>query len=432
MTAPGVCLAWALVDGKRVHAETMRGVPHDQRPRAICPCCSEIVVWKAGDVVTPHVAHAPGSSCAATNPETAAHWNAKFHVAELWNRYDFDFEADTAGFKITCRKCRREGQFHWWRRQMELMGYSRVEVEVPVGTRRADVAFVREETAFFNEANERVEWHQVTEEMFDRGSKKVISRHVTAVIEIKHSHAVDARKAEEYKRLGVPWIEISAEDALAWKDLEHAIKPLQVCDLTREAFERECEHCEDIRQAKREAEVQRQNERRRDLALGRLHVQDRYEAPALTLVVAASVLGTRGPTAIAASVLGHNQPVRTKLLRGDYTWMEAIWMAIEFAMDRLHEVAPGRSATIFSKAVTREKQISVLRYGYLGHEPFECRKGAIALCAVERGHVLMHSMPDERLQAAFKRVHARAYAAVRAPVASPRTIITSAGVGRML
>lgn len=407
MTAPGVCLAWALVDGKRVHAETMRGVPHDQRPRAICPCCSEVVVWKAGDVVTPHVAHALGSSCAATNPETAAHWNAKFHVAELWNRYDTDFEADTAGFQITCRKCRRVSLFHWWIGQFESLGYTHVKVEVPIGTRRADVAFLIENK---------------TPTGFD----------VTAVIEIKHSHAVDARKAEEYKRLGVPWIEISAEDALAWKDLKHAIKPLQVCDLTREMFERQCEHCEDIRRAKREAEVQRQNERRRDLALGRLHVQDRYEAPALTLVVAASVLGTRGPTAIAASVLGHNQPVRTKLLRGDYTWMEAIWMAIEFAMDRLHEVAPGRSATIFSKAVTREKQISVLRYGYLGHEPFECRKGAIALCAVERGHVLMHSTPDERLQAAFKRVHARAYAAVRAPVASPRTIITSAGVGRML
>lgn len=432
MTAPGVCLAWALVDGERVHAETMRGVPHDQRPRAICPCCSEVVVWKAGDVVTPHVAHAPGSRCAATNPETAAHWNAKFHVAELWNSCDQDYIEDKPGFKITCRKCRRESQFHWWLGQFESMAYSRVEVEVPVGTRRADVAFVHEEIAFFSEANEQIEWHQVTEEMFNRGSQKVTRRDVTAVIEIKHSHAVDARKAEEYKRLGVCWIEISAEDALAWKDLKHPIKPLQVCDLTREMFERRCERCEDIRRAKREAEVQRQNERRRDLALGRLHVQDRYEIPSLTLVVAASVLGTRGPTAIAASVLGHNQPVRTQLLRGDYTWMEAIWMAIELAMVRLHEVAPGRSATIFSKAVTREKQISVLRYGYLGDKPFECRKGAIALCAVERGHVLMHSTPDERLQAAFKRVHSRAYAAVRAPVARPRTTITSAGVGRML
>lgn len=407
MTAPGVCLAWALVDGERVHAETMRGVPHDQRPRAICPCCSDVVVWKAGDVVTPHVAHAPGSRCAATNPETAAHWNAKFHVAELFNNYDDDKGPDYPGFKITCRKCNTTSDFHWFIRQCELMPYSRVEVEVPIGTRRADVAFVHEETAFFNEANEQIEWEHVTEEMFDRVSSKVISRDVTAAIEIKHSHAVDARKAEEYKRLGVPWIEISAEDALAWNSLDHAIKPLRVCELTQEMFERECESeaCEH----RRTTEYLHRREAEKRAAITKLHKQNGDELPSLWVVVAASVTGTRGPTVIAASVVGSNAPVRTWFI-GDSEWHAAIWIAISRAIDRLDNVVPGRKATIFSRYVTSRQQISALSCSVDSSARYE-DKERIALRAAQAGHVLLHSLPDKRLEDAFERTKAAAQAA---------------------
>jgi hypothetical protein len=220
---------------------------------------------------------------------------------------------------------------------------------------------------------------------------------VTAVIEIKHSHAVDQRKADEYARLGVYWIEIDARDALAWTDISEPITPLTICDRTRDLFESSfCEECE-LRQSSHEFEA------RRRAAITKLYAQSNQELPKPRVVVAASVIGTRGPTVVAASVVGSSQPPRTWFI-GECGWHEAIWVAIRHASARLRDVAPGQPATIFSKYVTARHQISALKYDSgLKHE--------VALQAVEAGHVLLHSLPDERLQRAFERTKAAAQAA---------------------
>ncbi len=382
-----IALAWALVDGQRVSASSMVGVDPEKRPAAVCPCCSEAVTWKAGTVVTPHVAHRPGSSCAVTNPETAAHWNAKYHVAQLFNDDGIvDVDERWLGFNITCRKCRHTSTFHWFARQYEELSCSRVEIETRVGTRRADVAFVDDCRCEGEEGYCRLGSHAKT----DRSA-------VTAVIEIKHSHAVDQRKADEYARLGVYWIEIDARDALAWTSIRKPITPLTICDRTRDLFESSfCEECDDRRWA-------HESEARRRAAITKLYAQSDQELPKPWVVVAASVIGTRGPAVVAASVVGSSQPPRTWFI-GECGWHEAIWIAIKRASARLRDVAPGQPATIFSKYVTARHQISALKYD-------NGLKDEVALQAVEAGHVLLHSLPDERLQRAFERTKAAAQAA---------------------
>jgi hypothetical protein len=313
-------------------------------------------------------------------------------VAQLFKGHDETESADRwLGFNITCRKCRHTSTFHWFARQYEELSYSRVEIETRVGTRRADVAFVEDCCCAGEEIEPycRVGSHTKT----DRSE-------VTAVIEIKHSHAVDQRKADEYARLGVYWIEIDARDALAWTDISEPITPLTICDRTRDLFESSfCEECEDRRWA-------HESEARRRAAITKLYAQSDQELPKPWVVVAASVIGTRGPAVVAASVVGSSQPPRTWFI-GECGWHEAIWIAIKRASARLRDVAPGQPATIFSKYVTARHQISALKYD-------NGLKDEVALQAVEAGHVLLHSLPDERLQRAFERTKAAAQAAPHA------------------
>ena len=52
-------LEWAFVNGAMRGAAEFVGVAAPERPTGICPCCCEAIVWKAGDVNIPHVAHRP-------------------------------------------------------------------------------------------------------------------------------------------------------------------------------------------------------------------------------------------------------------------------------------------------------------------------------------------------------------------------------------
>lgn len=77
-------LEWGIgPTGALVFASSMVGVDPRDRPRVTCPECDDVVTFKAGErgIVTPHVAHRSGSACAATNPETAEHMNAKLQLA---------------------------------------------------------------------------------------------------------------------------------------------------------------------------------------------------------------------------------------------------------------------------------------------------------------------------------------------------------------
>jgi len=121
-------MEWAVgQNGDRINATAFVGVALRRREQVTCLCCEEVVTPKAGDEKTPHFAHRPGSSCALTNPETAAHFNAKMHVASV------------LGACSVVRVLGRCPGGHSHALEWDLPYGHSVEVERAVGSRRPDV-----------------------------------------------------------------------------------------------------------------------------------------------------------------------------------------------------------------------------------------------------------------------------------------------------
>jgi len=410
-----IALAWALVDGQRVSASSMVGVDPEKRPAAVCPCCSEAVTWKAGTVVTPHVAHRPGSSCAVTNPETAAHWNAKYRLAERLNAGEpltFDVPCEDCGYlcraSINLAEVGVESrlQYLWsfrddvWDLFFHAPNQVRAEVERAVGNRRVDVALV----------------------CCDR---------VIAAIEIKHSHAVDEQKRRDLAEHRVPWIEVSSSDvdAPVIESLQEDGTRLSVTcnECFRRWFKRlearveEDERRERTRQQHERRQVADRIDERRAQSIERHKwLKDEWEKraanpPKLELVVSASRSVTRGegPAAVAATLIAHNAATRVKVLEGNWRWIDAVWQAIGFAMDRLEQVAPGHKATIYTKLGAWRDWKSAM---------YNPTNADVANRVLKAGHLLLHSKPGSPPhEAAFKRTHDRAYRALREGHLTQRT-----------
>jgi len=198
-------LEWATVDGVIFHAAQFVGVDPSDRPEGRCQCCEEAIVWKAGDVVLPHVAHRANSTCAATNPETAEHMNAKAKIAHA----------------LTCEnvltiasKCSagHPSEMPW-----AVAPWAYVQPEYRLGTRRPDVALLD------------------------------ASRDGLAAIEVLHTHAVDKAKAADFAAAGLPWVEVRSIVALEWD--EKSPLPIVAADaVTRAGFDAACRQCEEMRE----------------------------------------------------------------------------------------------------------------------------------------------------------------------------------------
>ena len=168
-------LEWGIgPTGALVFASSMVGVDPRDRPRVTCPECDDVVTFKAGErgIITPHVAHRNGAACAATNPETAAHFNAKMRLARV------------LGPRGVLRLRARCDFGHAVEADWHVPAWQRAEPEFRVDTRRPDVA------------------------LFDDGDA------VVGAVEVLHSHRVDRAKAADFAASGVPWVEIRAERVL--------------------------------------------------------------------------------------------------------------------------------------------------------------------------------------------------------------------------
>lgn len=365
MTRRGeVGLSFAVINGTKVFASSMVGVHPDDRPKALCHECGKGVHWKAGKEVTPHLAHEPDSLCALTNPETAAHQEAKSALQEaLLNR-------STLVITHTCKVCHMRSITREW-----IAGWSDVLMEFRVNSRRPDVVMV--------DANVDV----------------------IAAIEVKHSHAVDEKKAADLAASGVPWIEVGSAAARAWA--QDTSKPMPVLNADRatiEASSAACEICEALREGQRrwdkererlrEEQVRKAEEQRKaaqeleqlrraedaeldakvqlikarrafiESVLGisyesfrelQRHVYDERvvelesylaQPPRLRIAVGASVDGSRGPGVITFAKVGHNTPIHHAWFSEEMTWAQALKRAILGAVARLREVAPQVPATI--------------------------------------------------------------------------------------
>ena len=170
-------LQWAMVDDRPLSVFALLDTKPDDRPKGACPGCGRGTVWKIGEgKVTPHVAHEADAACGESGvspSETAEHLNAKLHLGELLGA--------TRGAQIVTR-C-RAGHDH--RRPWEVAEWDGVAVEYAIGSVRPDIVLMAHGRA-------------------------------VAAVEILHSHAVDGAKARKLAALGIPWVEVRSEFALAW------------------------------------------------------------------------------------------------------------------------------------------------------------------------------------------------------------------------
>lgn len=170
-------LQWAMVDGAPLSVFALLDTKPDDRPKGACPGCGRGIVWKIGEgKVTPHVAHEADAACGESGvaaSETAEHLNAKLHLGELLGA--------TRGAQIVTR-C-RAGHDH--RRPWDVAEWDGAAVEYAIGSVRPDIVLMAHGRA-------------------------------VAAVEILHSHAVDGAKARKLAALGIPWIEVRSEFALAW------------------------------------------------------------------------------------------------------------------------------------------------------------------------------------------------------------------------
>lgn len=174
-------LTWVVVDGEVRHISAFANLPVGRRPVASCPQCARPAILKLGEKVAHHAAHRPGDQCAATAPETALHLNAKFHLAEqLRLGAPLDLEDHCA----TGEGCAAVQARAWG------VAWDRVDVELPVGSRRPDITLFAGTTP-------------------------------VAAVEVFATHAVDAEKATVLAELELPWLEVRAHhiirgDVSAW------------------------------------------------------------------------------------------------------------------------------------------------------------------------------------------------------------------------
>lgn len=164
-------------------------LPRGRRPRAFCPVCLERVILRLGTRNRHHYGHRPDARCAAARGEGVLHLSAKIHLARV---------LASGGSELRIRYvCARVPEERTLERCTEAapvtipVVWDEVSVEYAVPSLRADLMLLRE------------------------------GREV-GVIEVYAHHEVDPAKADKYRRLGLPWIEVPAravlpEGGLAWE-----------------------------------------------------------------------------------------------------------------------------------------------------------------------------------------------------------------------
>lgn len=307
-------LEWATVDGVIFHAAQFVGVDPSDRPEGRCQCCEEAIVWKAGDVVLPHVAHRANSTCAATNPETAEHMNAKAKIAHA----------------LTCEnvltiasKCSagHPSEMPW-----AVAPWAYVQPEYRLGTRRPDVALLD------------------------------ASRDGLAAIEVLHTHAVDKAKAADFAAAGLPWVEVQSIVALGWD--EKSPLPIVAADaVTRSGIDAACRQCEQIREWQAAVRLRVAAEKERVIRTFKdtiAFAAQQHGIAALEKrsdVLCISAVGfdrwKDGECTRLVGAMVMHEGAKPRGARVDERYADPDWLALDFALAWLEQSAPGRGALIY-------------------------------------------------------------------------------------
>lgn len=327
-------MEWAVsADGQRVNAASFVGIAPRLRGVVTCLCCEEPVTPKAGasGLVVPHFAHRAGSSCALTNPETAAHFNAKMRAAEMIHA--------RRGVRVIGRCPVGHPHLIAW----DLPEAATVDVERAVGSRRPDVLVSLNGAPWL-------------------------------AVEVLHTHAVDAEKAADLNGSGVPWFEVRSADVLAWDGAE-ALRPTRLDAGSDASAAEHCVRCGAIR-AEREhrvaAEVNADLERRalaaamrdyearlfrRRVALESL----RASPPPLRVVCAVAMEGNPGAAAIAAGAI-NGKAMHTCEIVEEVGSGEAAWHALDHAIALVSRHADARPATYITNITSIENAANLPRH----------------------------------------------------------------------
>lgn len=319
-------MEWATpAAGGRVHASEFVGIAPRLRGVVSCICCGERVTPKAGTQVTPHFAHMPESSCAMTNPETAAHFNAKMRVAEMIAKH--------MKFSVAHRCSYGHAMTSTW----EWDVVESIAVERAVMSRKVDVLVTS------------------------------CSGLPVFAIEVLHSHAVDAEKAKDLDEADVDWVEVRADDVNDRWDGKGTIAATQMGARTMAAETAECPNCAlererqaAERQAKEYADawapVRRRSPdvfdraafqrwaRRRNaqLAAARARVAT---APPWHIALGVALNGSRGRAVVAALSMAPGKMPKTCEVE-EATSITAYLHALDYALSLVKET--GRPATFHS------------------------------------------------------------------------------------
>lgn len=235
-------LAYVMLEGAFRHVSDFASLSPKARPPVSCPACEREVILHLGSKYVHHAAHQPDSLCALTRPETAGHFNTKFHLY---------MQLATVRRLLIAQPC-----YGWWAPTVEnvpgrhvecggrrrpylwLEGWDWVEVEKAVGSRKPDVVFYRAGVP-------------------------------VAAIEVRATHAVDMDKRADLEAVGIPWIEIAAdEDFYGGEEPWIPERPLAYVECSQDPPAWTCDWC-----VRREAEYEERTRAR----LARAREQEREE-----------------------------------------------------------------------------------------------------------------------------------------------------------
>lgn len=161
---------WVLVDGIPHNVTEFASIRPKQRPLALCPLCQTSVILKLGNERVHHYAHLSEVVCAATQPETALHLNAKYYLySQLQQTRSVTIDNSCAG------QCGAKRQIIW------LQEWDEVLVEHGLGSYRPDI------TLFTN-------------------------KNPIGALEILVSHKVSEQKASFFHENAIPGLEIKVNE----------------------------------------------------------------------------------------------------------------------------------------------------------------------------------------------------------------------------
>jgi hypothetical protein len=246
-------LAYVMSEGASRRVSDFADLPPKARPPVYCPACEREVILHLGSKYVHHAAHQPDALCALTRPETARHFNTKFHLylqlasvnrlliaQPCYGWWAPTVETEQGGH----RACAGRRRSYLW-----LEGWDRVEVEKAVGSRKPDVVLYRE------------------------------GRPVAA-IEVRATHAVDMDKRHDLEAAGIPWIEVEAdEDFYEGYESWTPDRPLAYVECSKDPPAWTCDSCQRLEAGYEERtrkRLVRQREQEREERLRRAEEARQY------------------------------------------------------------------------------------------------------------------------------------------------------------